>query len=92
MSNTDVAGKTRFLLLHDYGMGGTWWWVRARSAREVLEAFAEVEVIDRPETIVWAETADLPEVDIDVDRHVIRDGATARMGNHDHVQGGSNGR
>ena len=63
--NADVADKTRFLLLHDYGMGGIWWWVHARSAREVLETFAEVEVIDRPETIAWADADDLPEVDID---------------------------
>jgi hypothetical protein len=46
-------------------MGGPWWWVRARSAREVLETFAEVEVIDGPETIAWAEADDLPEIDID---------------------------
>ena len=66
--DADVADKTRFLILHDYGMGGSWWWVRARSAREVLETFAEVEVIDRPETIAWAEADDLPEVDIDAAR------------------------
>ncbi|GIH51651.1 hypothetical protein Mro03_68300 [Microbispora rosea subsp. rosea] len=33
------ATKRRFLILYDYGMGGSWWWVRARSAREVLETF-----------------------------------------------------
>ena len=68
MTSEAVTDKTRFLLLHDYGMGGVWWWVRARSAREVLETFAEVEVIDRPETIAWAEADDLPEVDIDAAR------------------------
>jgi hypothetical protein len=67
MTDADVADKTRFLLLHDYGMGGAWWWVRARSAREVLEAFAEVEVIDRPDTIAWAVAEDLAEVDIDAE-------------------------
>ena len=65
MAYPDPANKTRFLLLHDYGMGGVWWWVRARSVREVLETFAEVEVIDRPETLAWAQTQDLIEVDID---------------------------
>jgi hypothetical protein len=28
---SDAASKTRFLVLHDYGMGGVWWWVHARS-------------------------------------------------------------
>ena len=65
MINAHATDKTRFLLLHDYGMGGAWWWVCARSTREVLETFAEVEVIDRPATIAWAEADDLPEVDID---------------------------
>ena len=41
------------------------WWVAARSAREILETFAGVEVVDRPETLVWARTEDLVEVDID---------------------------
>lgn len=30
----------RYLVLHDYGMGGLWWWIRARSVREVRESFA----------------------------------------------------
>jgi hypothetical protein len=65
MAHPNPANKNRFLLLHDYGMGGVWWWVTARSAREILETFAEVEVVDRPETLVWARTQDLVEVDID---------------------------
>jgi hypothetical protein len=60
-----AADKTRFLILHDYGMGGSWWWVHARSAREVVETFAEVEVIDHSEAVERAETWDLDEVDID---------------------------
>lgn len=65
MINAVGADKSRFLVLHDYGMGGLWWWVHARSAREVLETFAEVEVVDRPEAIAWAEADGLLEVDID---------------------------
>ncbi|MFI9550473.1 hypothetical protein [Nonomuraea endophytica] len=57
--------KQRFLILHDYGMGGSWWWVRARSAREVLETFAEVEVIEAPEEIERAEGWNLDEADVD---------------------------
>ncbi|MFI0911931.1 hypothetical protein [Streptomyces abikoensis] len=66
MIGTDLALKTRFLVLHDYGMGGLWWWVRARSAREVLETFAWVEVVTDPETVVWrAGDGSLEEVDVD---------------------------
>ncbi|MFF1713173.1 hypothetical protein [Streptomyces sp. NPDC058268] len=45
-------------------MGGVWWWVHARSTQEVLETFAEVEVVTRPDAIEQADS-DLPEVDID---------------------------
>jgi hypothetical protein len=57
--------KQRFLVLHDYGMGGLSWWVQARSTREVLETFAEVEVVDTPADIARAEGWGLDEVDID---------------------------
>jgi hypothetical protein len=59
------VSKQRFLVLHDYGMGGLWWWVHARSAREVLETFAEVEIVDAPAHRARAEGWQLPEVDID---------------------------
>ncbi|MDF2711106.1 MAG: hypothetical protein K0R62_6758 [Nonomuraea muscovyensis] len=65
MTDAEAEPKKRFLVLHDYGMGGVWWWVHARSAREVLETFAEVEVIDSPQAVDQAEGWDLAEVDID---------------------------
>jgi hypothetical protein len=34
LSHSAVA-KQRYLVLHDYGMGGLWWWIHARSVREV---------------------------------------------------------
>jgi hypothetical protein len=30
---------------HDYGMGGSWWWVWAASPEEIVAAIAEVEVV-----------------------------------------------
>jgi hypothetical protein len=57
--------KQRFLVLHDYGMGGLWWWIHARSAREVLETFADVEVVDHAEAMAQAEEWQIDEVDID---------------------------
>ncbi|MGK5729440.1 hypothetical protein [Streptomyces sp. URMC 124] len=69
MTGTDAALKTRFLVLHDYGMGGSWWWVSARSEREIRETFAWVEVVTDPETVAWrGGDDDLEEVDIDAPR------------------------
>lgn len=65
MIDDEAGARRRFLILHDYGMGGVWWWVRAGSAREILEAFAEVEVVDGSEAIERAEGWGLDEVDID---------------------------
>lgn len=65
MTDPDTPPKSRYLVLHDYGMGGLWWWVCARSAREIRETFAEIEVIDRAEAVEWVSAQDLDEVDID---------------------------
>ena len=65
MTETHSAAKSRYLVHYDYGMGGLWWWVHARSAREIRETFAEAEVIDRAEAVQRATTWDLDEVDID---------------------------
>ncbi|WP_405435335.1 hypothetical protein OG373_01785 [Streptomyces avidinii] len=60
-----VAPTSRLLVLHDYGMGGSWWWVHARSVREVRETFADVEVVDSPETVERAEGWGLDEAWVD---------------------------
>ncbi|MFD1831228.1 hypothetical protein ACFSJS_16380 [Streptomyces desertarenae] len=65
MTDADAAPRARFLVLHDYGMGGLWWWVRAESAREVTERLAEVEVVDDPEAVGRAGAWELEETDID---------------------------
>lgn len=59
------VAKQRYLVLHDYGMGGLWWWIHARSAREIAETFAETEVVDVPADIARAQGWQLEEVDID---------------------------
>jgi hypothetical protein len=41
----DVAGMSRFLVLHDYGMGGLWWWISAPNEAAILDTFAEVEIV-----------------------------------------------
>ncbi|MGP3919042.1 hypothetical protein [Nonomuraea sp. 10N515B] len=80
--------KQRFLILHDYGMGGSWWWVRARSAREVLETFAEVEVIEAPEAIERAEGWNLDEADVDAPTMPAGlDGLHAQRQAHRHLPG-----
>ncbi|XVV16279.1 hypothetical protein ACQP2X_18555 [Actinoplanes sp. CA-131856] len=56
----------RFLVVHDYGMGGLWWWIHARSADEIVETFAELEVVGDPEIVArFAGDDDVDEVDID---------------------------
>ena len=88
VTDPDATSKSRYLVLQDYGMGGLWWWVYARSVREVRETFAEVEVIDRAEAVEWASAQDLEEVDIDAavvpggldDLRATRDAQRARPG------------
>lgn len=65
MTSDDAAHKRSFLALHDYGMGGVWWRVRARSEREVRETFAWVEVVTDPEIVARFEGEELDEVDVD---------------------------
>jgi len=57
--------KQLFLVSLDCGMSSMWWRIRARSAREIQETFAEVQV--RTDPTVVASTADwkLDVVDID---------------------------
>ncbi|MGW4244027.1 hypothetical protein [Nocardia sp. NPDC004722] len=61
----DEVGKRPFLVCHDYGMGGVWWVIHARSAREIVETFAETAVVEDPQRWAELEKWGLDEVDID---------------------------
>jgi hypothetical protein len=56
--------RLRYLVRHDYGMGASWWWIRAGSAAEITTAIAEVEVIDDPVIVRKVESWSLDELDI----------------------------
>jgi hypothetical protein len=60
MGDTD-----RFLVVHDYGMGGLWWWIRAESAERIVETIAEVEVVTDPARIAAVKDDDFEEVALD---------------------------
>ncbi|MFD8492623.1 hypothetical protein [Amycolatopsis sp. NPDC059657] len=55
----------RYLVVHDYGMGGLWWWLIAGSPEEIVLALSETEVVSDAETIHQAEGWSLEEVELD---------------------------
>ncbi|MFI6867797.1 hypothetical protein [Nocardia sp. NPDC050406] len=57
----------RFLVLHDYGVSRAWWWVVAESAQEVLETFAEVEVVEDEDLLEQARHLSLDEASVDAE-------------------------
>ncbi|MEU7480064.1 hypothetical protein AB0A63_29050 [Lentzea sp. NPDC042327] len=60
--------QKRFLVLHDYGMGGLSWWIWADSADQIVRTLAEVEVITNPDAVRQAEEWGLEEFELrDVD-------------------------
>lgn len=68
MIEPDPAAKSRFLVLHDYGMGGHSWWIWAGSADEIVLTLAEIEVITDPQAVDQAAGWGLEEYDLgDVD-------------------------
>jgi hypothetical protein len=62
--------KTEFLVLYDYGMGGTWRYLRADSESQIAELYPELEVVkERPswlddarEEKMCGRTADIDDV------------------------------
>ncbi len=47
----------KYLVCYDYGMGGLWWWISAKSAGEITAAYRDVIVFDKPPTW-WTEDND----------------------------------
>jgi hypothetical protein len=41
-----TPGEQRYLVAHDYGMGGVWRYVLARSSDEIRRRFPELVVVD----------------------------------------------
>lgn len=40
--------KKSFLVVYDYGQGGVWAFVKARSRAEIERRFPELEIVDKP--------------------------------------------
>jgi hypothetical protein len=59
------GAKIRYLVLHDYGMGGLWWWVWARSPEEILDAVADVEVVTEDAIVERMSAEELDELHLD---------------------------
>ena len=58
--------KKTFLVVYDYGQGGCWAWIRADSARSILERCPELKVADeQPAWLTAAGSLSLPEYDLD---------------------------
>jgi 8-oxo-dGTP pyrophosphatase MutT (NUDIX family) len=70
--------KSRYLVRDDFGASGAWFWVHARSAREIRERVAHVVVMTRPEDLNRFGDQDLPEVDIDATTPTPLSGLKAR--------------
>jgi hypothetical protein len=62
--SVDTPARSRFLVIHDYGTGANWWWVIAIDEDEILETFANVEVLTDAEHLTMVADWALSEVDV----------------------------
>lgn len=51
--DTDWPVKRKFLAVYDYGMGGTWSTIFARSATEIKDKFPQLTVYDYERLPAW---------------------------------------
>jgi hypothetical protein len=61
----------RYLVVHDYGMGGLWWWIWASSPEEIVETLAGVEVVDESSAAGAGEDIEEVRLDALVDQSLI---------------------
>jgi hypothetical protein len=63
--------KRAYLVAHDYGMGGIWMYILARSADEIRAAYPELTVFEQPPAFLSSGELDRihrePQFDIDDD-------------------------
>ena len=38
----------QYLVCHDYGTGGLWWWINALSSGDIIDRYRDVTVFERP--------------------------------------------
>ncbi len=50
---TDSSVKRKFMAVYDYGMGGTWSIIYARSAKEITNKFPQLTVYDYEQLPTW---------------------------------------
>jgi len=43
-----VDGVARFLVVYDYGQGGVWAYITARSSTEIVDRYPELRVVEVP--------------------------------------------
>jgi hypothetical protein len=53
-----VAQKQAFLACDDYGQGGIWMFIDARSSAEIAEAYPELRVFEEPPDFLTQEKLD----------------------------------
>lgn len=51
---TNLPAKRRYLAVYDYGPGGVWLYIWAKSADDIFQSFPELEVVE-PEPEHWTD-------------------------------------
>ena len=66
--------KSRHLVVYDYGAGGAWAYVTARSADEIVSRFPELQIVfERPEWMSDEDEQGLDVLDVDAPTGLLSD-------------------